>query len=336
MDRAHLDRLPFNLAPISPLLSSLRPSRLLFSIFFSLQVLEGLVKLGLACTENEKNCRPPLLDVSLALADLLSDDGGPSHYYARPDLLRPSESASKHDPPAPRLCVVCEERPRDTVFLPCSHATCCRTCALLLSGQGNGAGPVVGSGPAPASLSAAGPLPTSPPPQNSNLPTPPMPSQPSGHSVPASVESPPRASSLPLLTCPACQCPVTSMKPSLSPVAVTYQGRPGPIEASLALSFKPSAAVLTAGNAWSTLEEGGGGGDGVSGGVAGGAATPGQEERAQPGGPSGPGNPGFASEYSMGQASAAAADPDHEVRRPGALKFPSHHAGVKVEYSRAT
>ena len=102
-------------------------------------VIDGLVSLGVRCTEHSRHMRPSVEEVQLALADLRSAGGGPSAFYAFPEGLRltppgvtpawPSVAG-----PAPRglLCTSCCEAERDTFFLPCQHAVMCAACAGML------------------------------------------------------------------------------------------------------------------------------------------------------------------------------------------------------------
>ncbi len=96
-----------------------------------IRVLRGFIRLGLQCTAADRRERPCMIDIQLALQDLLSDSGGSSSFFARPDLIQaPSGSA-------PRSCVVCDAAARSVVFLPCSHACTCAACAAVM-GCGEG------------------------------------------------------------------------------------------------------------------------------------------------------------------------------------------------------
>ena len=117
-------------------------------------MLIGLLRLGLDLTQPDRNLRPPMADVVLALKDLLAEDGGPSRFYSRPELLRLSSEAAENEAShsqgpssgAPsdhpslfrsvtrpqRVCFVCEDRARTTLFEPCLHAMCCVPCAKAM------------------------------------------------------------------------------------------------------------------------------------------------------------------------------------------------------------
>ena len=84
------------------------------------QALEGLLRLAIHCTEPERLNRPSMMDVSLALADLRLPSGGSSEFYSLPTMLTSTDV---------RLCLICEENPRDIVFVPCQHAVACSACA---------------------------------------------------------------------------------------------------------------------------------------------------------------------------------------------------------------
>ena len=92
--------------------------------------LDGLLRLARHCTRSERRERPSMDDAMLALADLRSEDGGPSEFYKLSDMVTTVAT--------PLVCLICEERPRDTVFMPCLHAATCGPCADLLASDGAG------------------------------------------------------------------------------------------------------------------------------------------------------------------------------------------------------
>ena len=114
-------------------------------------VVDGLIALGLHCTEHNRHMRPSVEEVQLALADLRSTEGGPSAFFALPSRLMlddkasvspfyiasgtGSASAGAHGPaaqPQGLRCSSCCEAERDTFFLPCQHAVMCAACAGML------------------------------------------------------------------------------------------------------------------------------------------------------------------------------------------------------------
>ena len=116
-------------------------------------VVDGLITLGLHCTEHNRHMRPSVEEVQLALADLRSTEGGPSAFFALPSRLMlddkasvspfyiasgtGSASAGAHGPaaqPQGLRCSSCCEAERDTFFLPCQHAVMCAACASALVG----------------------------------------------------------------------------------------------------------------------------------------------------------------------------------------------------------
>lgn len=89
------------------------------------ELLEGLLRLALACTQEDRTARPSMAEVVYALVDLLHPLGGSSEFYTLPTLL--TSPAGQ-----PLACMLCEARPRTVVFEPCRHAVACALCAASL------------------------------------------------------------------------------------------------------------------------------------------------------------------------------------------------------------
>ena len=98
------------------------------------RVLEGLLRLGLRCTEDDRNARLPVADIQLALHDLSTPGGGHTQYFSREENMQPFGDEA-------RVCCICGEAPRAVTFLPCRHSIACNFCFRKLEG-----GPSGGSG----------------------------------------------------------------------------------------------------------------------------------------------------------------------------------------------
>ena len=97
------------------------------------RVLEGLLRLGLRCTEDDRNARLPVADIQLALHDLSTPGGGPTQYFSREENMQPFGDEA-------RVCCICGEAPRAVTFLPCRHSVACNGCSLKLEGTFLGEG----------------------------------------------------------------------------------------------------------------------------------------------------------------------------------------------------
>ena len=59
------------------------------------------------------------------------DEWGAASARKKPKVAEPEE-AHASEPADPKICVICYERAKNTIFIPCGHLACCDTCAAGL------------------------------------------------------------------------------------------------------------------------------------------------------------------------------------------------------------